>query len=308
MAQKHAVFSAWLHMTARAVEADYVIIDLGPSANRFNKTILMSCDFIVPPVYADFFSLNSATHLLKTVLPSTMQLHAEALLKQNQTRAGAKLAGVQLAKSVALGLNMRPTFQPKLLPFVVSNFKTHGNAPVQPGVTPAPIVGQPGVTPMTMLAHLHHYPAHAVAAKRLTTGPGKFVASMRNLVDNLQPNESPEIKRVIDMMVGDPPTAVLGGDGTMYLQRSMVIPLIRTLPGLVADSQYFGVPMVSMTREEWVRQDPNNPGLNQIIKDHPQDGQNPKAGLVLAGAVVDHLYARGRFAQLCSMLESLPAP
>jgi len=305
-AQVHTVFSAWMHATASAVKADYVIVDLGPSANRFNQMALLSCDYILPPTYADFFSLNSATHLLKTVMPSLIQLYDQLLSAQNNTRTGVGIAGVSLAKKAALGLNVRPAFATKLLPFIVTNYKTHGNAYSDGPMSP-PIIS-PRFNAKDMLLHLQSHPEHSTAPKKLTTGPGKFVASMRNLIDNLLPEESAYMPRVIGMLKGDPIDAQPGNDGTLYMQRSTVIPLVRSLPGLVADAQYFGIPMVSMTKAEWERDDEGNPGLNQIIKMHPQDGVQPKSGLTLDQAVVDHKYVRGRFAMFCNLLESLPSP
>jgi len=318
MSLVHTVFKAWIQMTARAISADYVIVDLGPSSNRFNQTILMSCDYILPPVYADFFSLNSATKLLKEVIPSIMQLFDQLVQTQNQTRNAVQgAAGSPLAKYVSLGLNMHPEFTTKLLPFIVTNYKTHGNA-ADPG-TPdaAPIIGSllsainPGAAPTarittaSFLQHLDSHSRHSTVPKRLTIGPGKFVASMRNLVDNLQPEMNGFMPRVIAMLVGDPPHAS-AMNGSFYMHRSNIITLVRTLPTLVADSQYFGVPMVSMTVQQWERTDGH--GLNEIIKQYKADGMTVKNGAVLDQAVIDHKHARGRFSMLCNMLEALPAP
>ncbi|KAL3892852.1 MAG: hypothetical protein SGPRY_014721 [Prymnesium sp.] len=318
MSLKHTVFKAWIHMTARVINADYVIIDLGPSSNRFNQTVLMSCDYILPPVSADFFSLNSATKLLNEVIPSIMQLFDQLLSAQTTTRSGLH-PSANLARHVSLGLNMHPQFSTKLLPFIVSNYKTHGNAAAPGTPDAAPNIGgrlstmgfedagDAKINASHFLEHIQETPRHSTVPKRLTIAPGKFVASMRNFIDNLSPAMNPYMPRVLAMLFGDPPQAQ-AMNGTFYMQRSNVIPLVRSLPSLIADSHYFGVPMVSMTKDEWERMDEDNPGLNEIIQSHQADGMTVRRGAVLDQSVVDHKHVRGRFSMLCNMLEALPAP
>lgn len=52
---------------------DYVLIDCAPANNAVNKFFAMSSDFILPPVFPDFFSMNSVQGLLHEVLPGWYQ-------------------------------------------------------------------------------------------------------------------------------------------------------------------------------------------------------------------------------------------
>ena len=48
---------------------EFIIIDLGPSADDLNKAFVMSSDYVLPPVKADYFSASSVQGLLYEVLP-----------------------------------------------------------------------------------------------------------------------------------------------------------------------------------------------------------------------------------------------
>ncbi len=50
-------------------QLDYVIIDCAPANSHLNKVITMTSDYILPPVFPDFFSMSSVRGLLSTVLP-----------------------------------------------------------------------------------------------------------------------------------------------------------------------------------------------------------------------------------------------
>ncbi len=51
------------------LEIEYVIVDLGPSAGAINQVIILNCDYILPPLLADYFSVCSMDGLLNTLLP-----------------------------------------------------------------------------------------------------------------------------------------------------------------------------------------------------------------------------------------------
>jgi len=98
-------------------EADYILVDLSPSMSTLNKTILLSCDYILPPVFPDFFSLSSMQTFLKEMVPLLMEDHEKIMDAQpKRLTAPQKLYGY--------GFN--PSF-PKILPFLVSNFNFQEN-------------------------------------------------------------------------------------------------------------------------------------------------------------------------------------
>ena len=70
----HVLFRAQLLAMAEVTQADIVIVDLGPSSSLLNQCILLGCDFILPPVFPDYFSLSSAHKLLTHLIPKMMNL------------------------------------------------------------------------------------------------------------------------------------------------------------------------------------------------------------------------------------------
>ena len=50
-------------------QLEFIIVDLGPSVDDLNKAFVMSSDYILPPVKADYFSAISVRGLLYEVLP-----------------------------------------------------------------------------------------------------------------------------------------------------------------------------------------------------------------------------------------------
>jgi cellulose biosynthesis protein BcsQ len=115
-ALRHAV-----HKLCERDGYDVVLLDFSPNSGVVNKALVMSCDFIIPPCFADYFSLSSVHGLLYKVIPRWLKWRAEAVEWQNQE-------GVEVDASYRL-----PTQPPKLLPFLVGNYGTSAaNAP--PGV------------------------------------------------------------------------------------------------------------------------------------------------------------------------------
>ena len=58
-----------LQKTADKFNADYLLIDMGPSLSAFNQNILMTSDYFIIPTYPDYFSvmaLDSLARILKT--------------------------------------------------------------------------------------------------------------------------------------------------------------------------------------------------------------------------------------------------
>ena len=74
------------------------------------QVCVMSCDYILPPVFADYFSLSSVHGLLHVVLKDWLQWHRLVMSKQTT-----------LCSPLQPYLFKQAT--PRLLPFLVSKFK-----------------------------------------------------------------------------------------------------------------------------------------------------------------------------------------
>jgi cellulose biosynthesis protein BcsQ len=64
----HTAFGNLMRMASYVTDTDYILVDLGPSSSYLNKVMLMSCDFILPSMFPDFFSLSSLHALLHALL------------------------------------------------------------------------------------------------------------------------------------------------------------------------------------------------------------------------------------------------
>ncbi|GBG30230.1 Chromosome partitioning protein ParA [Hondaea fermentalgiana] len=111
--------------TAQLHDIDFVLVDFGPSVSTMNMVFLLSCDYILPPLFADYFSLSSMDVLLTHVIPS--------LLRQKEVIRGNEEKHLD-AKQKMLGYAFNPSL-PKILPFLVTNFAMHHNKAlqIQPG-------------------------------------------------------------------------------------------------------------------------------------------------------------------------------
>mmetsp|Transcript_47674 Transcript_47674/g.109679 ORF Transcript_47674/g.109679 Transcript_47674/m.109679 type:complete len:310 (+) Transcript_47674:61-990(+) len=110
----------FVRQAAYLTNADFVIIDCGPSSSMLNKNILISSDYILPPTICDHFSLSSMHSFLKFLLPSVIELLR--ILRKQQ----AKIVGVSgsdvYANQMAYG-HVVPKSPPRILPFIATNFK-----------------------------------------------------------------------------------------------------------------------------------------------------------------------------------------
>mmetsp|Transcript_47681 Transcript_47681/g.109708 ORF Transcript_47681/g.109708 Transcript_47681/m.109708 type:complete len:305 (+) Transcript_47681:3-917(+) len=110
----------FVRQAAYLTNAEYVIIDCGPSSSMLNKNILISSDYILPPTICDHFSLSSMHSFLKFLLPSVIELLR--ILRKQQ----AKIVGVSgsdvYANQMAYG-HVVPKSPPRILPFIATNFK-----------------------------------------------------------------------------------------------------------------------------------------------------------------------------------------
>ena len=100
-------------LTAQQTNARVVLVDFGPSSGILNQVFVMSCDYILPPCFADFYSICSADGFLRSLLPLWLDWHAD-LLQREPGRISQ--GGVQQL------FKFKPT-PPKILPFLVTAYK-----------------------------------------------------------------------------------------------------------------------------------------------------------------------------------------
>ncbi len=94
---------------AKKVNATQVLVDLGPSSGTLNQIFVMSCDYILPPAFADYFSFQSFKHLVNSVLVGWFKWHDKILSAQNEKK--------KLFADVLFKAN-----KPRILPVVVTNY------------------------------------------------------------------------------------------------------------------------------------------------------------------------------------------
>jgi cellulose biosynthesis protein BcsQ len=104
---------------------EFIILDCSPSSGVINKICVMSSDFILPPCFADFYSLSSVHGLLFNVLPVWLRWRATVVAEQ------ASIPEIQAA------FKLKP-HPPRILPFMVGNYNLSyaGLPPLVPGVQP----------------------------------------------------------------------------------------------------------------------------------------------------------------------------
>ena len=95
----------------KANDFEVVLLDFSPNAGVINKALVMACDFIIPPCFADYFSLSSVHGLLYSVLPDWLAWRTGAIAWQADSV-------VELPAAYRL-----PTQPPKLLPFLIGNYR-----------------------------------------------------------------------------------------------------------------------------------------------------------------------------------------
>ena len=88
---------------------EYIILDCSPSPGVINKVFVMSSDFILPPCFADFYSVSSVHGLLWKVLPDWLTWR-QSLVNEQQSLGTVPSA---------FKLPLQPT---RLLPFLVCNY------------------------------------------------------------------------------------------------------------------------------------------------------------------------------------------
>ena len=117
---RFGMFRKVFNMIAQAYSSQdsplqFIIIDLGPSVDDLNKGIVMSADYILPPVLPDFFSTSSVRGLLTEVLPQFLKWrkqHVDSVVTNDECK-GFEKDGFYTFKDAAW---------PKVLPFLVHQY------------------------------------------------------------------------------------------------------------------------------------------------------------------------------------------
>ncbi len=94
------------------LEIEYVIVDLGPSAGAMNQVIILNCDYILPPLRGDYFSLCSMNGFLNTLVPYWLDF-LKKYKREIRSRSVEKEDRVKYANFGA---------PPKILPFLLNAY------------------------------------------------------------------------------------------------------------------------------------------------------------------------------------------
>lgn len=123
-----AAFRRLIHLISEKEEDkgaepfEYVIVDFGPSCTLLNKTFIMSCDYILPPVFCDSFSFESVHGFLNELLPDTRD---ESGMLVPGWLSWAKGRRMMLAPDASEHHRFNPA-PPRILPFLITAFKVRG--------------------------------------------------------------------------------------------------------------------------------------------------------------------------------------
>ncbi|KAL4442450.1 hypothetical protein ABPG77_005034 [Micractinium sp. CCAP 211/92] len=112
-------FNKYCTLIEKKYKLDFIVVDLSPGASALTRTVIMSCDYLLPPLAADFFSLASAQAMLYNVIPRWLQWHDELIDRQVELRAGLDAAAAD--RLLWFGGNTV-----KILPFLISGYKIMG--------------------------------------------------------------------------------------------------------------------------------------------------------------------------------------
>jgi len=101
---------------------EFVIVDFGPSCTLLNKTFIMSCDYILPPVFCESFSFESVHGFLNELLPD------------KRDESGVIVPGWLTWARGRRNLTAPDTSEqhrfnpaaPRILPFLITAFKVRG--------------------------------------------------------------------------------------------------------------------------------------------------------------------------------------
>jgi len=219
-------FSALFRQAAWAVQADFVLVDCGPASSLLNKCILLACDYILPPSFGDYFSLSSMHNFLNSLYPAIVE-ELDCINKAAKAKDLKEYLPVLVSKGY-----VAPKNAPKILPFIITNYKTCGLASARE-------VKEKEESDSDM---------YKPDPKKVTHAYGKFIAAMDKLVN--APNVFPEETKTM-----------LCPDG-----QCMVLPLFKQMTKVIPFSQEWAVPGTLLT-QSWFKQYHDSLPPSQRISD-----------------------------------------
>ena len=123
--RRFGVFRKMFNCIAKSYSLAFIIIDQGPSVDEINKALVMSSDYVLPPVNADYFSCSSVRGLLYAALPKFCKWREEHILKMNAIkgtdRSNLKTDGFYDFEASKTKEDRDKW--PKVLPFLVGGYK-----------------------------------------------------------------------------------------------------------------------------------------------------------------------------------------
>ena len=123
-----AAFRRLIHLISEKEEEkgaepfEYVFVDFGPSCTLLNKAFIMSCDYILPPVFCDSFSFESVHGFLSELLPDTKD-------ESGMTVPGWLSWAQKRRDMLPPGASKHHRFNPappRILPFCITAFRVRG--------------------------------------------------------------------------------------------------------------------------------------------------------------------------------------
>lgn len=117
----HGSFRSILMKAANQVKADYILVDLSSSTGNLNRTLVMSCDFILAPVWADEFSCSSIDSFLRSLLPLWIDWANDYRAQEGRLLKEAKHKIDELKR---FKFNLE---NPRILPFLANSYKLFKN-------------------------------------------------------------------------------------------------------------------------------------------------------------------------------------
>jgi cellulose biosynthesis protein BcsQ len=117
----HGSFRYILTKASNQVKADYILVDLSSSTGNLNRTLVMSCDFILAPVWADEFSCSSIDSFLSSLLPLWIDWANDYRAQENRLFKEAKQNTDDLKRFKFNSEN------PRILPFLANSYKLFKN-------------------------------------------------------------------------------------------------------------------------------------------------------------------------------------
>ena len=91
---------------------DVILVDLGPSNTMFNGWLMMSCDYVLPPCFADAHSADSVQKFVDHIYPQFTEY------QRRWVQMGTKYMSSYLEANPGYLFNTRT----RVLPFTISNF------------------------------------------------------------------------------------------------------------------------------------------------------------------------------------------